>query len=44
MKGIPGMGNIMKQAQQFQTKMAKLQEELVENPIQSHLESPSIEA
>ena len=28
MKGIPGMGNIMKQAQQFQTKMAKLQEEL----------------
>ena len=28
MKGIPNMGNLMKQAQQFQSKMAKLQEEL----------------
>ncbi|MDZ7700333.1 MAG: YbaB/EbfC family nucleoid-associated protein [Deltaproteobacteria bacterium] len=28
MKGIPNMGQIMKQAQQFQSKMAKLQEEL----------------
>jgi DNA-binding YbaB/EbfC family protein len=28
MKGIPNMGNLMKQAQQFQAKMAKLQEEL----------------
>ncbi|MFO7783076.1 MAG: YbaB/EbfC family nucleoid-associated protein [Desulfatiglandales bacterium] len=27
-KGMPNMGNIMKQAQEFQTKMAKLQEEL----------------
>ncbi|MBW1800775.1 MAG: YbaB/EbfC family nucleoid-associated protein [Deltaproteobacteria bacterium] len=35
MKGIPGMGNIMKQAQQFQTKMAKLQEELGEKTIEA---------
>jgi len=28
MKGIPNMGNLLKQAQQFQTKLAKLQEEL----------------
>ncbi len=28
MKGIPNMGQIMKQAQQFQSKMAKIQEEL----------------
>lgn len=28
MKGMPNMGQIMKQAQQFQAKMAKLQEEL----------------
>ena len=35
MKGIPGMGNIMKQAQQFQTKMAKLQEELGERTIEA---------
>jgi DNA-binding YbaB/EbfC family protein len=28
MKGIPNMGQLMKQAQQFQSKMAKMQEEL----------------
>ena len=28
MKGIPNMGNLMKQAQQFQNRMAKLQQEL----------------
>ena len=28
---MPNMGNIMKQAQQFQSKMAKLQEELGED-------------
>ena len=28
MKGIPNMGQIMKQAQQFQSKMAKIQEEM----------------
>jgi DNA-binding YbaB/EbfC family protein len=34
MKGIPNMGNLMKQAQQIQTKMAKLQEELGEKTIE----------
>ena len=33
MKGIPNMGNLMKQAQQFQTKMAKLQEELGDRTV-----------
>ena len=28
MKGMPNMGSLLKQAQQFQAKMAKLQEEL----------------
>lgn len=28
MKGVPNMGNLLKQAQQFQSKMAALQEEL----------------
>jgi DNA-binding YbaB/EbfC family protein len=28
MKGMPNMGNLLKQAQQFQARMAKLQEEL----------------
>jgi len=28
MKGIPNMGEILKQAQQFQAKMSKIQEEL----------------
>ena len=35
MKGIPNMGNLMKQAQQFQTKRAKLQEELGEKTIEA---------
>ena len=34
-KGIPNMGNIMKQAQQFQSKMAKLQEELGERTVET---------
>ena len=36
MKGkMPNMGNIMKQAQQFQSKMAKLQEELGERTVEA---------
>jgi DNA-binding YbaB/EbfC family protein len=35
MKGVPNMANLMKQAQQFQTKMAKLQEELGEKTIEA---------
>ncbi len=35
MKGIPNMGNLMKQAQQFQTKLAKLQEELGERTVEA---------
>ena len=35
MKGIPNMGNLMKQAQQFQTRMAKLQEELGEKTLEA---------
>ncbi|MBW1998872.1 MAG: YbaB/EbfC family nucleoid-associated protein [Deltaproteobacteria bacterium] len=35
MKGIPNMGNIVKQAQQFQAKMAKLQEELEDKTVES---------
>jgi nucleoid-associated protein EbfC len=31
----PNMGNIMKQAQQFQSKMAKLQEELGERTVEA---------
>ena len=34
-KGMPNMGNIMKQAQQFQAKMAKLQEELGEKTVEA---------
>ena len=34
MKGIPNMGNLMKQAQQFQAKFAKLQEELAEKTVE----------
>ena len=33
MKGMPNMGNILKQAQKFQTKMAKVQEELGERTV-----------
>jgi DNA-binding YbaB/EbfC family protein len=35
MKGIPNMGNLMKQAKQFQTKLARLQEELGEKTIEA---------
>ena len=35
MKGIPNMGNLMKQAQQFQAKMAKLQEKLGEQTVEA---------
>ena len=35
MKGMPNMGNLMKQAQQFQAKMAQLQEELGERTVES---------
>ena len=35
MKGMPNMGNLMKQAQQFQAKMAKLQEELGEKTVET---------
>jgi DNA-binding YbaB/EbfC family protein len=36
MKGImKGMGNMMKQAQQLQSKMMKLQEELAEKTVES---------
>jgi DNA-binding YbaB/EbfC family protein len=35
MKGIPNMGQLMKQAQQFQSKMAKLQEELGDRTVEA---------
>jgi DNA-binding YbaB/EbfC family protein len=35
MKNIPNMGNLLKQAQQFQSKMAKLQEELAEKTVEA---------
>ena len=35
MKGIPNMGNLMKQAQQFQAKLAKLQEELAGKTVEA---------
>ena len=35
MKGIPNMGNLLKQAQQFQARMAKLQEELGERTVEA---------
>ncbi|MBN1849892.1 MAG: YbaB/EbfC family nucleoid-associated protein [Deltaproteobacteria bacterium] len=34
-KGIPNMGNLMKQAQEFQSKMAKLQEELKNKTVEA---------
>ena len=34
MKGLPNMGNLLKQAQQFQTKMAELQEELGDRTVE----------
>jgi DNA-binding YbaB/EbfC family protein len=35
MKGMPNMGQLMKQAQKFQNKMAKLQEELGEKTVEA---------
>ena len=35
MKGIPNMGNIMKQAQKFQAKIAELQEELGDKTVEA---------
>lgn len=35
MKGIPNMSNLMKQAQQIQAKMAKLQEELENRTLEA---------
>ena len=35
MKGMPNMGQIMKQAQQFQAKMAKLQDELGDRTVEA---------
>ena len=35
MKGIPNMGQLMKQAQQFQSKMAKVQEELNQKTVEA---------
>jgi hypothetical protein len=35
LKGIPNMGNIMKQAQQFQAKLAKMQEELGDKTVEA---------
>jgi DNA-binding YbaB/EbfC family protein len=34
-KGIPNMGNLLKQAQQFQAKIAKLQEELGNRTVEA---------
>lgn len=34
-KGVPNMGNLLKQAQQFQSKMAALQEELGDRTIEA---------
>ena len=35
MKGMPNMGQLMKQAQQMQAKMAKIQEELGEKTVEA---------
>jgi hypothetical protein len=35
MKGIPNMGQLMKQAQQIQSKMAKLQEDLADRTVEA---------
>ena len=34
MKGMPNMGNLLKQAQKFQTQMSKLQEELGDEKVE----------
>ena len=35
MKGVPNMGQLMKQAQQIQSKMAKLQEEVGDRTVEA---------
>ena len=35
MKGIPNMGNLLKQAQKFQSEIAKLQEELGDRTVET---------
>jgi len=35
MKGMPNMGQLMKQAQKFQSKMAKVQEELNDRTVEA---------
>ncbi len=35
MKGIPNMGNLLKQAQKFQSEIAKLQEELGDRTVEA---------
>jgi DNA-binding YbaB/EbfC family protein len=35
MKGMPNMGQLMKQAQQFQAKMAKIQDEIGEKTVEA---------
>ena len=35
MKGMPNMGQLMKQAQKFQSKMAKMQEELAQQTVEA---------
>ncbi|RJR18929.1 MAG: YbaB/EbfC family nucleoid-associated protein [Desulfobacteraceae bacterium] len=35
MKGIPNMGQLLKQAQAFQSKMAKVQEELAQRTVEA---------
>ncbi|MFO7600774.1 MAG: YbaB/EbfC family nucleoid-associated protein [Candidatus Desulfacyla sp.] len=35
MKGMPNMGQLLKQAQKFQTKMAELQEELNQRTVEA---------
>jgi hypothetical protein len=35
MKGIPNLGNLMKQAQQFQSRIAKIQEELAGRTVET---------
>jgi DNA-binding protein YbaB len=36
-KGIGGMGNLLKQAQEMQSRMAKIQEELAQKMVNLHL-------
>ena len=41
MKGMPNMGKLMKQAQQLQAKMAKMQDELAEKTVEAYREAIS---